>query len=893
VRRAGVVGGKGAGALTVAAFGSCLIAAFGMWFIAATAAAHAGVARTARLADAPPARTHAPARVQPAPSGPPLTGAGANVATGAEAAAGEDPAAGTRHGEVDPLVSNGLGSPLCTNAPGGADLTGQSRRNCELSGFVAAAAPTGDYGIDVHIDTGLLGLSSGGLLATVQDLFVTPVWMAVVWAVHALIVMLEWAFTIDLLDSAAAGGLSGGLRHMQSTITDPWLAAVLAVASLLALYNGLIRRRVAETIGEALLMATMVVGGMWVIANPSGTVGVLGRWANQASLGTVAATARGSPSVAGRTLADSMGMLFTAIVEAPWCYLEFGDVAWCRNPRRLSRRLRQAGLRIAATESALVGCGSSAGPLRACVPRGSTQAVALEHSAELLRVAQSNGAIFLALPANGPARNSINQADSLLRAICQSSEATNCRGRTAAQAEFRTSGGTWARVGGLLLIVAGVLGMVLMVGFIVLRLLTAAMFALLYLLLAPAAVLAPAFGEAGRTVFRRWATQLLAAVASKLLFAFLLGAVLAILAILIELEALGWWTQWLLMSAFWWAAFTRRHQALGIVGGTLVADRAGRARPLGRRAGAAIGSSSRALGLARAARERFATPSPGRDRPPRVAEAGRRWAGAGMDGQVGRLLEQEFRAATDRLRSAPEIQGRLAAERARLARIGGERERARASGNTRRAGELRARAARIELELAREQQGLIDARTAVEDGEMARRRAGRLYTREQAEARERFLDDQTQLPAAAARRGGASAPRRDYPALAGLAGYGREEYERLDPSRQRLARLEVDRELELRRELAATHREIAGGEAGAPLPRREQRGADRAFDTVLGRRMRDGSHATPSSAADGLGPRLSSGRFAYRTRTTTESPVMRDARAVALKRKRQLGADRD
>ena len=36
---------------------------------------------------------------------------------------------------------------------------------------------------------------------------------------------------------------------------------------------------------------------------------------------------------------------------------------------------------------------------------------------------------------------------------------------------------------------------------------------------------------------------------------------------------------------------------------------------------------------------------------------------------------------------------------------------------------------------------------------------------------------------------------RDYAALAGLAGYGREEYERLDPAGQRAARLEIDREL--------------------------------------------------------------------------------------------------
>ena len=105
--------------------------------------------------------------------------------------------------------------------------------------------------------------------------------------------------------------------------------------------------------------------------------------------------------------------------------------------------------------------------------------------------------------------------------------------------------------------------MVLLLGFIALRLLGAAIFSLFYLLIAPGMVLAPALGEGGRALFRRWAGHLLAAVVSKLLFSFLLGVVLAVLGILASLRALGWWTQWLLMSAFWWGAYLRRHQALG------------------------------------------------------------------------------------------------------------------------------------------------------------------------------------------------------------------------------------------------------------------------------------------------------------------------------------------
>jgi hypothetical protein len=505
-----------------------------------------------------------------APSGPPLTHPGAQ----SEAASGEEVSAPSAQGELDPLVGNGLASPLCGRAVLGS-LSASNRRHCEISGFVAAGAPTGDYGIDVDIDAGVLGFGEGTLLSAVQALFVTPVWMALVWAVHALVVMLEWCFTIDLPAGANLGGIGQSLRRMQSTFTGPWLALALCVASVLALYHGLIRRRVAETAGQVALMVAMMVAGLWVILDPAGTVGALGQWADQAAIGTLATAAQGSPAQPERALAAGLDMVFTTAVEAPWCYLEFGDVEWCRRPARLDPGLRRAGLSIAAQEQALIGCRPSTSPLLPCAAAGSAAAAALRRSAELLRSAQSNGAIFLALPPNGAARNSIDGEGSLLQAICRGSSLTSCRGPSAVQAEFRSSGATWSRVGGLVLIAAGLLGMLLLLGFLALRLLAAAIFSLLYLLLAPMMVLAPAFGDGGRAAFRRWSSQLLGMLVAKLLYAFLLGAVLAVLAVVSGLSAIGWWTQWLLLSALWWGAFVRRHQVLGF------GDRAGRERRAG------------------------------------------------------------------------------------------------------------------------------------------------------------------------------------------------------------------------------------------------------------------------------------------------------------------------
>ncbi len=771
---------------------------------------------------------------------------------------GDEPQAGGSPGtEADPLVSNGLGSPLCSGPPGGSALPPAARRNCETSGFVAAATPTGNFGIDVHIDTGLLGLSSAQLLAIVQNLLVTPLWMALVWAVHALVVMLEWCFTIDLLEGdTLRGGVARGLHEMQATVTMPWLATVLAIAAVLCAYQGLVRRRVAESLAQALMALAMMAGGIWVTVDPAGTVGALGDWANRASLGTLAVTARGSPGDPGGALAASMGLVFATTIEVPWCYLEFGDVDWCRNPSRLDPQLRAAALALASSELDGVGCGRVPVPA-GCSDGSGTNVTAIEHSARLLRAAHTNGAIFLALPPNGPERNAINDPTSLLRAICRSETATDCHGSAAAAAEFRTNHGTWSRVGGLLLITAGVLGMLLLLCFLALRLLGAAIFSLVYLMLAPAAALAPALGETGRAVFRKWVTQLFAAVVSKLLFAFLLGVVLAILAILEHLQALGWWTRWLLMSAFWWGLFARRHQVVQLASGARGEEQARRARrPVLRRVNETLDARARMQQRVRNARERSRRPAPAlaretahtpRGLPTRGTTVGTAGApGASPGATIGDATQSGVTAgaaAAGSRTTARSGDGRLhpgatpsvlaqsqadGADAARLSLVADQQAQALAAGNPRRAARLSARKQRIELE----------ARSEASLDRRPERAVGR--DRADAEARHaRFLDAQARLAAGGegSRAGSGGTP--SYAALAGIAGYGRREYRQLDAAGKHAARSLIDREL-------TAHRERA------PLRLDRRPGV----------------------------------------RSRSESEVMRDAREVAAGRKRQLGPDR-
>lgn len=814
-----------------------------------TALASAGaVARVERSsANAPPTRSTT------APNRPPLSTYG----TGGEGGSGEETSGLSPQGEADPLVSNGLGSPTCRWADAG-ELPVASRRDCETSGFVASAAPTGDYGLDVHIDTGLPGLSSGWLLSAVQDMVIAPIWMALVWAVHSLVVMLEWSFTIDLLDSASAHGLAGGLRRAQSAVTAPWLPLALAVASALVAYNGLVRRRIADTLGEALVMGAMMVLGTWAILDPTGTVGALGRWANSASLGTLSVATGGSPATPARALAQSMGVVFAQGIEVPWCYLEFGDVSWCREPARLEGRLRAAAQKEAGEELAQIGCANGS---QDCVPSGSASARSLERVADLLRDAQSNGAVFLALPPNGPARNSINDQGSLLRTICQTGEATNCRGAAAPEAEFRTNGGTWSRLGGLLLIAVGLLGLLLLLGCIVLRLLSSALMSVLYLLIAPVAVLAPAFGETGRGAFRGWASRLLGAVVGKLIFSFLLGAVLAVIDVLATLRSLGWWTQWLLMSAFWWGAFFRRDRILGVTHGALGDDTV-RRRSVVRRLGDTL-ETRRGMALARWAKDRRRRPAGevAGSTASRSAPSGSinpQSAIVAPDGQAARMLATERREGLESRARSGERHERVSAKREQLERIRREQARAGTGGERRRVSRLAHRALRVSGEVEQEEvalrRGRELARLPADGSSASTRRVGA-----ELDERRRLLDSQARHPPSA----------RDYRELAALAGYGHEAYDALDARDRRRAHLEIDRELARRRHtLTGPSGPIARPQPDAPV-----------------------REATDTSGMDRRA-RSDRPRTATHPQSRPESSVMRDAREVAAGRKRQLGKDR-
>ncbi len=691
----------------------------------------------------------------PSPKGVPHAPSGPALASGG--LVGEEASASAPSSGGDPLTGNGLDSPLCRR-PGG--LSAAQQRSCQTDDFVAAPDPTNNYAFDVNIDTG--ATKWGNDMSATIDNFAQFGWMALVSATHGLVVMSEWCYSLDLLSDSLLRQVKDGLRNARLTFTEPWLVVVLAIASTLAVYHGLVRRQVAETMGQVLAMLAMMVGGLWVIADPGGTVGAVERWADQTGLGTMAAVASGTPGHAERTLADNMQMIFSSVVSTPWCYLEFGNVGWCDSAPRLDGGLKSAGLAIAKSEAAKSGCRST------CAAGAGPGARTLAASAALLREAHTNGELFLALPANEVERNSVTREGMLLNVLCGGGKSADaCRGPTGAQAEFRSQKGTGSRVIGLFAIWLGALGMLLLLGFLVLRLLGAALVGLFLLLLAPAAVLAPALGDGGRSAFRAWALKLMEAVIAKLTYSFLLGVVLMMMRLLLSLSILGWWEQWLLISAFWWGVFLKRHETLGWAQGGARGQHPGEHRSIARRVGGRLETPRALLRPVRAMRDKRRGPGPevtprsvsgvkphqkivsradgelpgggisDADGPRGNGEDGR-GGGSGTDGRVARERKRSPGGERAGLklgrRRSRDSAGEQAAGHAALAgdgagraedgrqleRVRREREKAVANGDTRRAAKLGAREQRIEgRQPRRETLALAMIEPELELGELA------------------------------------------------------------------------------------------------------------------------------------------------------------------------------
>ena len=302
---------------------------------------------------------------------------------------------------------------------------------------------------------------------------------------------------------------------------------------------------------------------------------------------------------------------------------------------------------------------------------------------------------------------------------------------------------------------------------------------------------------------------------AKLIYALFLGVVLLTLSILDGLGSLGWWTQWLLIAAFWWIVFVQRHEVLAyarlghaetgarglrLAGGLLAARQLTRAvsdtaRPGHRLVGRAGRTTGQAYTATRARLAEARAENAGRRRADELTRAR-----AADHGQVERLLAGDQRSAATRASHVASVEADLGALDARRPRLAREITAARSIGDRRRALRLLDRDARLGRQVDERRAPLMRARARIARDADARDATGRAFSARDLEEHGLLLDREARK-----RRGVVPGPRadrdayRDYPRLAPLADLSAESYRALPPADQRRARLTIDRELNARR----------------------------------------------------------------------------------------------
>ena len=479
-------------------------------------------------------------------------------------------------GSLDPTAVLGIENPLCGEPN---KLSARQIRNCKSSRSPEAAYPVGNYGWDIHIESG--GFISSLFVPAVSFVLqlLSVLWLVLLMMLKGCLIILGFAFSLSpFTDNRMLSQIGAGLTGFFNHLTSPWMSTLFVILGAWGLYNGLVRRRTGETLAGMLMALVMMLAGLWIIHSPRDTVGRVAEAVNSASLTAVSAPSSGRVSAPMRSYNDAMASVWNRMTEVPFCAMNFSDVQWCMKAKPSEDALDAArsglGDGDAFTDQLLSGL--PAGPELA------TQALAKNLSG-LFGQAPTIRDLYLRFsPQSGP-RDKLwdyynGEPDDHVGLPMNIGPQLNVGGGTDGAAPDKVAmqgrSGVLTRMVMVLIFTIGLLGGLLLLLWLAMKLVMATASSFVLVLATPLAMFFPVFGQAGRNAFTKWLVALLGAIVAKLIFSGLLGIVLLGSSVIGSAIGRSSPTLGLIaVMAFWWAVFLSREKYLALFQVDPVGDR--------------------------------------------------------------------------------------------------------------------------------------------------------------------------------------------------------------------------------------------------------------------------------------------------------------------------------
>jgi hypothetical protein len=383
--------------------------------------------------------------------------------------------------------------------------------------------PIDNYGLDEQVQFGIT--HPGNVFDKATQWIIQSIWQLVLYVFNGVMVMLQWAFTNNLLQSSMSK-LGERLQTLREHIDTPWGLAAVAALSLWGIWNGLIRKKSIDTVRGLAISLLCMVGLLVVIGNPGGTLGQVTNTADGASTEMLNSITSGKVSQPQQSVGSTEASLFKSVILQPWCALQFGDISYCES--------KPGNMRESVADTWLEAPPDS------------------EWRTYLWQVTSSEDeASSLGFSANPPS-GKVDLAS------------THELAGNADKVSMISSGNVMPRLGLLMLILVGVVGAICLFCYLAIRLLMAALFVLVLVMFAPAMFLVAALGESGRASVVAWATRLLGAILTKVVFALFLAVIVEASNLVTELN-LGFFPTWIVFIAFWWGVLLKRKDLLALL----------------------------------------------------------------------------------------------------------------------------------------------------------------------------------------------------------------------------------------------------------------------------------------------------------------------------------------